>query len=185
MILYSSIFLLLWASNNNLVANGFTATVTRKPFHHQTNTLGNLSPQTTTTTTTTTTTIGTATTTTARRHTKLNSSSNSNSSRDVASTLISNLSIAALKLRLAAQTSVECNVQASNLLQGQVGPVTVKGKGWQSPRGLTCRAIETTIQTCQVDGARILREQRIFLTTPGMFLSLFGSVGWLRHKWVL
>jgi hypothetical protein len=59
--------------------------------------------------------------------------------------------LVALKMRLKDQTDVSCNVNSRSsdlLLGGRVGPVTVKGKGWQSGLGLTCRAIEATVDTC-------------------------------------
>lgn len=90
----------------------------------------------------------------------------------VTSTLISQLAQAALKRRLQAQTRVACDVTAnsSSLFKGKVGPVTVKGKGWQSPLGLTCRALEATVETCELDMARVLSSQKLVLTTPGKHL---------------
>lgn len=87
----------------------------------------------------------------------------------VTSSLISQLAVVALKLRLADQAGVKCDVTASSsdlLLRGRVGPVTVKGRGWQSSLGLSCRAIEATVETCELDSARILQSQKLVLTTP-------------------
>mmetsp|Transcript_34106 Transcript_34106/g.67811 ORF Transcript_34106/g.67811 Transcript_34106/m.67811 type:complete len:318 (+) Transcript_34106:125-1078(+) len=83
--------------------------------------------------------------------------------------LISNLAIVALKMRLKDQTHVGCDVTASStdiLLKGQVGPVTVKGRGWKSRLGLTCRAIEATVDKCLLDVGRIVSNQKLVLTTP-------------------
>lgn len=87
----------------------------------------------------------------------------------VTSTLISKLAVVALKLRLAAHTGVKCDVTATSsdlLLKQQVGPVTVKGRGWQSPLGLTCRAIEATVQQCDLDMSAVITRQKLILTTP-------------------
>lgn len=88
----------------------------------------------------------------------------------VTSSFISSLAEAALKRRLRAQTGVACDVTANSsdmLFKGKVGPVTVKGRGWQSPLGLTCRALEATVDTCELDMARVLSSQKLVLTTPG------------------
>ena len=77
----------------------------------------------------------------------------------------------ALKRRLRDQSGVTCDVTANSgdmLFKGKVGPVTVKGKGWQSPLGLTCRALEATVETCELDMGRVLSSQKLVLTTPGM-----------------
>ena len=91
---------------------------------------------------------------------------------DVSSSLISQLAEVALKMRLADHTDVSCQVTANSptdlLLHGRVGPVTVKGKGWQSGLGLTCRALEATVDHCQVDVARILKEQKLSLVNPAV-----------------
>ena len=87
----------------------------------------------------------------------------------VTSSVISRLAVVALKLRLAAHTGVKCDVTASSsdlLLKQQVGPVTVKGRGWQSPLGLTCRAIEATVQQCDLDMSAVITRQKLILTTP-------------------
>jgi hypothetical protein len=47
-----------------------------------------------------------------------------------------------------------------------VGPVTVKGRGWASQLGLSCRAIEATVDTCELDVGRILSNRKLVLTTP-------------------
>lgn len=92
------------------------------------------------------------------------------SSPGVSSTIISQLAERALKRRLRDQSGVTCDVTANSgdmLFKGKVGPVTVKGKGWQSPLGLTCRALEATVETCELDMGRVLSSQKLVLTTPG------------------
>ena len=87
----------------------------------------------------------------------------------VTSALISQLAVVALKLRLKDQAGVKCEVTVSSsdlLLRGRVGPVTVKGRGWKSSLGLTCRAIEATVETCELDSSRILQSQKLVLNTP-------------------
>ena len=115
----------------------------------------------------------------ARRRRPANSSASSTSvaserqpsagGNGVTSSLISKLAVIALKLRLAAHTGVKCDVTASSsdlLLKQQVGPVTVKGRGWQSQLGLTCRAIEATVQQCDLDMSAVITRQKLILTTP-------------------
>jgi hypothetical protein len=83
--------------------------------------------------------------------------------------LISQLAIVALRLRLADQSDVSCEVSSSSsdlLLRGRVGPVTVKGRGWKSGLGLTCRAIEATVDTCELNVGRILSNRKLSLTVP-------------------
>jgi len=74
----------------------------------------------------------------------------------------------ALKRRLKDQTHVSCDLTAdsSQLLLGRVGPVTVKGRGWKSPLGLTCRAIEATVNECKLDMGRVISNQKLVLITP-------------------
>ena len=87
----------------------------------------------------------------------------------VTSGLISQLAILALKRRLAKQAGVKCDVTVSSsdlLLRGRVGPVTVKGRGWHSSLGLSCRAIEATVETCELDSGRILQSQKLVLNSP-------------------
>ena len=89
------------------------------------------------------------------------------------SSLVSQLAVVALKLRLQDQSGVKCDVTASSsdlLLKGKVGPVTVKGRGWQSRLGLTCRAIEATVDSCDLDIGRVISSQKLVLTTPGTLL---------------
>ena len=88
---------------------------------------------------------------------------------DLSSGLISQLAIAAIKARLKAQTSVTCDVKASSsgLMFGTVGPVTVAGRGWQSGLGLTCRAIEATVDACELDTGRVLTNRKLVLRQPG------------------
>eukprot|EP00980_Cylindrotheca_fusiformis_P018519 scaffold6124_cov122-Cylindrotheca_fusiformis.AAC.38 len=87
----------------------------------------------------------------------------------VTSGLISQLAVGALKLRLKSQTHVSCDVTASSsdiIMRGQVGPVTVKGRGWGSKLGLTCRVIEATVNQCELDIGRALSNQKLVLTVP-------------------
>ncbi|KAL3914117.1 MAG: hypothetical protein SGILL_006229, partial [Bacillariaceae sp.] len=87
----------------------------------------------------------------------------------VTDSFISSLACAALKRRLKDQTHVSCDatMDPSSLFSGKVGPVTVKGRGWASSLGLTARALEATVDECQLDMARILTNQKLVLTTPG------------------
>jgi len=88
---------------------------------------------------------------------------------DISSSLISHLAECALQLRLHSHSGVSCNVSADPariVATGSVGPVTVKGRGWKSPLGLTCRAIEATVETCQLDFARVIRDRKLRLTKP-------------------
>jgi hypothetical protein len=97
-------------------------------------------------------------------------SGQSSSSQSITSSLVSQLAVVALKRRLVDQSHVACDVTASSsnmLLRGRVGPVTVKGRGWQSRLGLTCRAIEATVESCELDMGRILSSQKLVLTVPG------------------
>lgn len=90
-------------------------------------------------------------------------------SPSITSALISQLACMALKRRLKDQTHVSCDLttNSNGLLQGMVGPVTVKGRGWKSSRGLSCRAIEATVDKCQLDMGKVLANQKLVLTTPG------------------
>ena len=92
----------------------------------------------------------------------------------VTSKLISQLACAALKRRLPESAQVACDVAAepSMLFSGQVGPVTVKGRGWASPLGLTCRAIEATVNECRLDMKRVISHRKLSLTTPGTYGTL-------------
>ena len=88
---------------------------------------------------------------------------------EVSSKLISQLAVIALKLRLADQTSVACDVKATgDMLKGSIGPVTVKGRGWQSNLGLTCMAIEATVDTCKLDISKVMANRKLVLTEPAM-----------------
>ena len=112
-----------------------------------------------------------------KKNSKLNARSNdrrsasSSETGGVTSSLISQLAIIALKLRLPEKTStVQCDVTATSsdlLMKGQVGPVTVRGKKWKSPLGLTCRVIEATVQSCNLDMSSVLARRKLVLTTPG------------------
>ena len=97
------------------------------------------------------------------------SSRNSTRSSSVTSTLISQLACMALKRRLEDHTHVSCDLTAdsNNLFLGRVGPVTVKGRGWRSPLGLTCKAIEATVNECRLDMGRVISNQKLVLTIPG------------------
>jgi hypothetical protein len=86
------------------------------------------------------------------------------------SSLVSRLAVMALKLRLYDQSGVNCDVTASSsdlLFKGKVGPVTVKGRGWQSRLGLTCRAIQATVESCDLDMTQVFKSQKLVLSTPG------------------
>mmetsp|Transcript_6856 Transcript_6856/g.11966 ORF Transcript_6856/g.11966 Transcript_6856/m.11966 type:complete len:315 (-) Transcript_6856:85-1029(-) len=90
-------------------------------------------------------------------------------SSGVTSGLISQLAVVALKLRLKDQCGVKCDVSASSsdlLLRGRVGPVTVRGRGWQSQLGLSCRAIEATVDSCELDVGKIISIRKLKLTVP-------------------
>ena len=104
--------------------------------------------------------------------TRKGSRANNKSPSSVTSTLISQLACMALKRRLEDHTHVSCDLTAdsNNLLFGRVGPVTVKGRGWESPLGLTCRAIEATVNECKLDMGKIVSNQKLVLTTPGKWL---------------
>ena len=107
------------------------------------------------------------------------------SSTGVTSSLISTLAVSALKRRLRNQSHVSCDITASSsnvLLRGLVGPVTVKGRGWQSRMGLTCRAIEATVDSCELDIGRILSSQKLVLTTPGRLVGCFSLVCTLCYQ---
>ena len=90
---------------------------------------------------------------------------------DISSSLISGLAVAALKTRLAAQTHVSCDVKSKSaaadlLVGGHVGPVTVKGRGWRSRLGLSCRAIEATVERCELDIGKVVSKRKLRLTKP-------------------
>lgn len=52
------------------------------------------------------------------------------------------------------------------LVMGSIGPVTVRGRSWMSPLGLTCRAIEATVESCQLDFRKALQDRKLRLTVP-------------------
>lgn len=87
---------------------------------------------------------------------------------NLSSGLISQLAIVALKARLADHQTVDCHVSANptDLLFGRVGPVTVRGRSWKSGLGLTCRAIEASVESCELDPRRIWKDQKLVLTEP-------------------
>jgi len=91
--------------------------------------------------------------------------------------LIAQLAEYALTRRLQAQTSVKCDVNASPtdlLLKGKCGPVKVQGRGWQSRLGLTCRVIEATVDSCELDTAKLLSDQKLRLKNPAKGRSMMA-----------
>lgn len=108
----------------------------------------------------------------------------SSPSSSVTSNFISQLACMALKRRLEDQKHVSCDLTAesNNLLFGKVGPVTVKGRGWRSPLGLTCRAIEATVNVCTLDMGKVISNQKLVLTTPGAYLRALLEERKNRHS---
>ena len=87
------------------------------------------------------------------------------------SSLISNLAVIALKLRLAKNSGVMCETNASSsniILTGIIKNITVKGKGWESPLGLTCRAIEANVDKCAIDINSVIKNRKLRLTDPAI-----------------
>jgi len=87
------------------------------------------------------------------------------------SSLISNLAVIALKLRLAKHSGVTCEVSASSsniIFNGTIGPVSVKGRGWGSPLGLTCRAIEANVDKCTLDMNSVVKNRKLLLVEPAI-----------------
>jgi hypothetical protein len=105
---------------------------------------------------------------TANRISKLMSTKNA--STGVTSTLISQMAVVALKLRLKNHSGVKCDVQSSvgSLLKSAIGPVSVKGKDWASPLGLTCRYIEASVDRCQLDINSVLSKRKLILVEPAI-----------------
>ena len=108
-----------------------------------------------------------------RRLSKTSISQTTNSaaqSFDLSSGLISQLAVVAIRSRLRSHTNVACDVTARNngLIFGSffVGPCTVKGTGWQSGLGLTCRAIEATVAECELDKSRVVADRKLVLKQP-------------------
>lgn len=99
--------------------------------------------------------------------TKSANNKNDNNNDNITSNIISSLAEIALKSRLTYHDEVKCIVSSSSkdlIINGIIGPVTVKGKNWSSPSGtLTCQAIEATVQTCQLDYKRIIQYQKLLL----------------------
>ena len=96
----------------------------------------------------------------------------------VPSTLISQLACMALKRRLKSKDShVSCDLTTdpNTILFGRIGPVTVKGRGWESPLGLSCGAIEATVAECVLDMGKVFSKQKLVLKTPGTFFSIYFS----------
>lgn len=101
----------------------------------------------------------------------------SSTNNGVTSTLISNLAVVALKLRLASHTQVQCNVQSSSkqlLLQQSIGPVSVRGRDWSSPLGLTCKAIQADVNTCMLDMNSVLTKRKLILLEPAKGVALIA-----------
>ena len=95
----------------------------------------------------------------------------------VTSTLISNLAIIALKLRLSSQTSVQCKVESSSrdiLLKQSVGPVSVRGRDWSSPLGLTCKAIQADVETCNLDINSVVTKRKLVLLEPAKGVAMIA-----------
>ncbi len=118
-----------------------------------------------------------------KKQTKLCSTKYSETTKEggISSSLISNLAIIALKLRLASHSTVQCNVQSSTkqiLLKQSIGPVTVKGKDWKSPLGLTCKAIQADVNTCTLDMNSVLTKRKLVLLEPakGVAMIAFDSI---------
>jgi hypothetical protein len=67
-------------------------------------------------------------------------------------------------------TLMSTNVQSSvgNLLKSAIGPVSVKGKDWASPLGLTCRYIEANVDRCQLDMNSVLSKRKLILVEPAI-----------------
>lgn len=98
-----------------------------------------------------------------------NQKSSSTSNNGVTSTLISQLAVIALKVRLANHSGVSCDVNASSknlFLKSSVGPVRVRGRSWESPLGLTCRAIDANVDVCRLDMNSVLQRRKLILVTP-------------------
>lgn len=118
-----------------------------------------------------------------KKQTKLCSTKYSATTKEggISSSLISNLAIIALKLRLASHSTVQCNVQSSTkeiLLKQSIGPVNVKGKDWKSPLGLTCKAIQADVSTCTLDMNSVLTKRKLVLLEPakGVAMIAFDSI---------
>jgi hypothetical protein len=114
----------------------------------------------------------------ARRSTRRSSSRSG--SNELTSSLISELAKVALQLRLHSHAGVACDVTADParfLSTGSIGPVTVKGKGWGSSLGLTCRAIEATVETCYLDFGRVMKDRKLKLTTPAKGKAMIAMTG--------
>merc|ERR1719491_982295 len=91
--------------------------------------------------------------------------------RGATSSLISNLAVIALKSRLAQNSGIECEVNASSpdiIFNGTIGPVSVKGRGWGSPLGLTCRAIEANVDQCTLDMNSVIKNRKLLLIEPAI-----------------
>ncbi len=105
-------------------------------------------------------------------------STRSNSKENgVTSTLISNLAVIALKLRLSSQTSVQCKVNSSSrdiLLKQSIGPVSVKGRDWSSPLGLTCKAIQADVDTCMLDMNSVVSKRKLILLEPAKGVAMIA-----------
>ena len=104
----------------------------------------------------------------------------------VTSSLVSQLAVAALKLRLADQSAVKCDVTADAsdlLMRGRVGPVSVRGRGWRSQLGLSCRAIDATVNRCDLDMGVMMSRRKLVLTTPGEHMIHVGIESLIFRAW--
>ncbi|WP_218079321.1 LmeA family phospholipid-binding protein [Anthocerotibacter panamensis] len=82
--------------------------------------------------------------------------------------LLSSLTTLGLKTCLAGHETVSVRIVSKNflhLLTGGVDEVEVHGKGWQSPRGVTCRAIAVRTGALMVD-VRAVLSGKIVLKNP-------------------
>lgn len=106
----------------------------------------------------------------------LYSNRNIKTSSGVTSTLISQLAVLALKVRLQKHAGVQCDVESSmsSLLKSSIGPVSVKGKDWASPLGLTCRYIEANVDQCQLDMNSVLQKRKLILVKPAIGKSMIS-----------
>jgi hypothetical protein len=52
--------------------------------------------------------------------------------------------------------------------------VTVRGRDWKSSLGLTCRAIEATVESCELDTVRVISERKLVLTKPALGIAMIA-----------
>lgn len=75
----------------------------------------------------------------------------------------------ALKSRLRAWTAVSPSIVANvgDVMQGRVAGVTIRGRGWRSPLGLSCRTLEVAVpRGAGIDVDALFQRQRILLSAP-------------------